>query len=633
MFQRKGKMIAALMAAVMLFALLSVNSLASGEASSTTGASSITNTNTPEHTFRLQPDSYEATAATGGYRHYRCTECGEEYSYTIDPLVYDVNPKTGEPLDDSLAVNPYLPNYEFMPDNELHVFWSKEDSEWRVYAVGSHDTGLSGWCGNDIVCWSAPVYDLSDWRFEAILRDTGVFFACDFNYDLQTDWCILYTAPFISNSESMGTHLWINEHSVPDAYFDIPLNADTGVVGLDGLPHFDPAIYIAADGSILCTYDETTDGTKHAELAKVNSNDRTQVEWTAPVVMAENERNTNGYNPKEYEASTIDYVTVDGHSYYVIQYSYQSNLSDDDYEKDVNGENRWWPLAYVYSDPDMEIDELKDFTGWHWGGFIGDNGGFLRRDAGSDTVTEHDDPVNCWGNNHGGLVEINGQWYISNHRHTSNGAGRQGFLEKVTITTNGDGGLHISPAEYTSSIGDSIDAYRIWPASIACHLWPTVFSETSMQTMYIESPLRGSPDNYWEFIYDIPEYAEHRSPIVGIKNGAEIGFKYLDFGSKDVLTDLSVLVSQGDGYADGEIAVYLDAPNAEEGKRIGVISISADAVDVAGIDVIGSDGTQWSWLKAAMEEPVSGVHAVYFVFSSEGDGDICKLDAFAFEHS
>ena len=132
------------------------------------------------HNYRLAADSYEATATQGGYRHYRCTVCRADYSYETDPLVYTKNPKTGEALTQDYAINPYLPNYEFMPDNELHVMWSKEDSEWRVYAVGSHDTKLSGWCGPDITCWSAPVYDLSDWRFEAILRDTGTFFACDF---------------------------------------------------------------------------------------------------------------------------------------------------------------------------------------------------------------------------------------------------------------------------------------------------------------------------------------------------------------------------------------------------------------------------------------------------------------------
>ena len=129
--------------------------------------------------------------------------------------------------------------------------------------------------------------------------------------------------------------------------------------------------------------------------ANVNA-DRTGLEWSIPVVMAEGERSTNGFNPKHYEASTIDRVDVNGHYFWVIQYSYRSDWASDDYEKDVDGEQRWWPLAYVYSDPDMSIDELKDFTGWHWGGIIGDNGGFFRKDVGSNTVTEHDDPTTCW---------------------------------------------------------------------------------------------------------------------------------------------------------------------------------------------------------------------------------------------
>ena len=83
-----------------------------------------------EHTYRLAADSYEATDTTGGYRHYRCSVCGDDYSYTTDPMVYAENLKTGEEITLDYAMNPYLPNYEFMPDNELHVFWSREDSEW-----------------------------------------------------------------------------------------------------------------------------------------------------------------------------------------------------------------------------------------------------------------------------------------------------------------------------------------------------------------------------------------------------------------------------------------------------------------------------------------------------------------------
>lgn len=581
------------------------------------------------HTYRLEPDSYEATDTAGGYRHYRCSVCRSDYAYYTDPLVYKVNPKTGEPLSDSSAANPYLPNYEFMPDNELHILWSKADSEWRVYALGSHDTALSGWCGPDIACWSAPVYDLSDWRFEATLRDTGRFFACDFNYDLQTDLCILYAFPFFGNPEMNGTHLWTNGRSVPDTYFDTPLTEGDGVVGIDGANNFDPAIYISDAGEILTTFDKTDADTKHAQLSKVNA-DRTGLEWSIPVVMAEGERSTNGFNPKHYEASTIDRVDVNGHYFWVIQYSYRSDWASDDYEKDVDGEQRWWPLAYVYSDPDMSIDELKDFTGWHWGGIIGDNGGFFRKDVGSNTVTEHDDPTTCWGNNHGGLVYINGQWYLSNHRHTSTAAGRQGFLEKVTISYQRNV-FSITPAEYTSSIGSSIDAFRTWPAYIACHLWPTVFSETHNQTLYIDSPLRGAPDNYWDMIYDTPQYALHRSPVVGITDGAEVGFKYLNFGTEAQSVDVTVLVSQAEDAVDGEISVYLDAPSeADGGTKIGTIPVTAEAIARAGVYATGSDDTAWSNLTATMDVPVSGTHGVYFVFSSEEEGTICKLDEFTF---
>jgi len=623
MTRKTAKSIALLILAALLLSMLPAASFAEE------GAAHI-------HAYHLAEDSYEATAAEGGYRHYVCAECGDAYSYETDPTVYTVNPKTGEPVTLDYAANPYLPNWEFMPDNELHVLWSREDNEWRVYALGSHDTGLSGWCGNDICCWSAPVYDLSAWRFEAILRDTGRFFACDFNYDLTTDLCILYAFPFFGNAEMQGTHLWINGHSVPDSYFDVPLTEGDGVVDLDGVNHFDPAIYISEDGVILVVYDGShesenggTSGTKNCELAMVNA-DRTGVEWAVPVMMAEGDPNSDGFNPKHYEGSSIDVVEVDGHSFFVIQYSYKSNWTDEDYEKDVDGEKRWWPLAYVYSDPDMTIDELKDFTGWHWGGIIGDNGGFFRKDAGSDEITEHDDPTYCWGNNHGSLVFINGQWYISNHRHTSNAAGRQGFIEKIEMSYT-DGKLVIKPTEYTSSIGDSIEAYAAWPAYIACHLWPTVFSETHEQTLYIENPLTGAPEDYWTMMYAGSDYAEHRSPIVGITDGAEVGFKYLNFGDEAAIPTLSILVSKDTDCVDGVMSVYVDAPSEEKGGvKIGEIAVTDAALSEAAPIAESSDGTQWRALSSEMSAAVDGVHGVYFVFSSAEEGTICKLDEFTF---
>ena len=60
--------------------------------------------------------------------------------------------------------NPYMPSWEYVPDGEPHVFGD------RVYVYGSHDrfNGYS-FCLNDYVCWSAPVDDLSDWRYEGVI--------------------------------------------------------------------------------------------------------------------------------------------------------------------------------------------------------------------------------------------------------------------------------------------------------------------------------------------------------------------------------------------------------------------------------------------------------------------------------
>ena len=62
------------------------------------------------------------------------------------------------------AFNPYLPSWEYTPDGEPHVFGD------RVYVYGSHDKFRGvGYCLNDYVCWSAPVDNLADWRYEGVI--------------------------------------------------------------------------------------------------------------------------------------------------------------------------------------------------------------------------------------------------------------------------------------------------------------------------------------------------------------------------------------------------------------------------------------------------------------------------------
>lgn len=62
------------------------------------------------------------------------------------------------------VINPYLPNWEYVPDGEPYVFGD------RVYVYGSHDFfGGDVYCMGDYVCWSAPKNDLGDWRYEGVI--------------------------------------------------------------------------------------------------------------------------------------------------------------------------------------------------------------------------------------------------------------------------------------------------------------------------------------------------------------------------------------------------------------------------------------------------------------------------------
>ncbi|MBO4668006.1 MAG: family 43 glycosylhydrolase, partial [Bacilli bacterium] len=60
--------------------------------------------------------------------------------------------------------NPYLPSYEYVPDGEPRVFGDK------LYVYGSHDKfNGEDFCLNDYVCWSAPINDLTNWRYEGVI--------------------------------------------------------------------------------------------------------------------------------------------------------------------------------------------------------------------------------------------------------------------------------------------------------------------------------------------------------------------------------------------------------------------------------------------------------------------------------
>ena len=68
------------------------------------------------------------------------------------------------------AQNPYLPMWEYIPDGEPYVFEDPDcPGKYRVYIYGSHDNLIDQYCGRDQVVWSAPVDDLTNWRYDGII--------------------------------------------------------------------------------------------------------------------------------------------------------------------------------------------------------------------------------------------------------------------------------------------------------------------------------------------------------------------------------------------------------------------------------------------------------------------------------
>ena len=65
------------------------------------------------------------------------------------------------------AQNPYMPLWEHIPDGEPYVFDDPDQpGKKRVYVYGSHDSLVKYYCGREQVVWSAPVDDLSSWRYD-----------------------------------------------------------------------------------------------------------------------------------------------------------------------------------------------------------------------------------------------------------------------------------------------------------------------------------------------------------------------------------------------------------------------------------------------------------------------------------
>lgn len=453
------------------------------------------------------------------------------------------------------AFNPYLPSWEYIPDGEPYVF------DGRVYVYGSHDFANGHvFCLGDYVCWSAPVDDLGDWRYEGVIYDKC---ADPFNRDGRM---CLY-APDVTVGPDGRYYLYyvLDRVSVVSvAVCDTPAGKYEflGYVHYkDGTrlgerpgdePQFDPGVLTEGDKTYLFTgFCGRGDKSRHGAMATVLGPDMLTIE-EEPVFVApgsEYSQGTDFENHAFFEAPSIRKI---GDTYYFI------------YSSEVMHE-----LCYATS--------KKPTGGYVYGGVIVSN-----CDLHIDSYKPADMPAAYGANNHGSIVQINDDWYIFYHRHTyGTWYSRQGCAEKLTILPDGT----IMQAEITSCglNGGPLKGEGEYPTYLACHLF------TKTPSIYVGAP--SSP----RIVQDGKDGDECTAYLTNITDGATAGFKSFDIkGLKEIAIDVH-------GYMNGVFHIK----TRWDGESIGDIRVSNSNI--------------WERFSTAVSLP-DGVYDLYFTF--EGSGNV-----------
>lgn len=513
------------------------------------------------------------------------------------------------------AANPYLPLWEYVPDGEPHVFEDPDQpGHKRVYLFGSHDTARHSYCGRDQVVWSAPVENLNDWRFEgvsftSVLDRDGKFINKNRLGEVlfAPDVCVMtgkdgkktyYLFPNVAGRR----HDLIAKSDRPAGPY-VACNwseKDPKRAREDSLFDFDPSVFVDDDGRVYGYWGfEKSCG---AEL------DPTTMCTLKPGTKVVENMISSSKQPgvfRFFEASSMRKIK----DKYVFVYSRKTAEG----EFGLPASN--YTLAYAYGD-----SPLGPFT---YGGTIIDA---RARETAPDGKTIHTACPN--GNTHGGLCEINGQWWIFYHRQSSNNDyTRQAMVAPVKICVEqGRGGkVVISEAEYTSEgfeIG-GLDPFKRQLAGIACHYTGPKPSYDKYPHCYYSGPY--IQPHAGDFYNEREPYKtkHNRSVMDHITPGSTLGYKYFNFDRFAGANEADLVLTVVPKGLAGTMTVWAKRPNAAEGG----VKLGSAKIEQVNVDTARQIRVPLAGLKA-----VKGKAALYFTFASaKDDGVICALEDFVFE--
>lgn len=486
--------------------------------------------------------------------------------------------------------NPFLPLNEYIPDGEPHVFGD------RVYLFGSHDKeGGKEYCMLDYVTYSAPVTDLTDWRYE------GVIYRAEQDPDYSKERKYIY-APDVVRGNDGCYYLYYclvgGDNYISVAVCDTPagqyqyygyvrnedgskfkrfIPGDPGLINDEGVIRLYFGWSLALPENKEIPGYEITEGDMSEELISAQmmlfNKSREEIVGEPEGVMGANTvvlaedmltiasepvrivpgqfsaKGTSFEGHAFYEASSIRKI---GDLYYFI---YSSQLNHE--------------LCYATSKyPD------KDFV---YRGTIISNCdiGYQGRKS--------EDSLNLAGTNHGSIECINGQWYIFYHRLThGTDYSRQACAEPIRILPDGS----IPQVEITSCglNNGPLLALGEYPAAIACNI-----TNGNMPNIQFERT------KIVEGIPNVTHSGEERY-ITGIENKTLIGFKYFKY--------------------EGPVRLTLKV----RGKGSGKITITDSRKTLGEVDVLPSQ--EWKEISTIID--TSGIEPLYLTY--QGGKEIDFLD-------
>lgn len=476
------------------------------------------------------------------------------------------------------AVNPYLPSYEYVPDGEPHI-WGD-----RIYLYGSHDR-FNGYtfCMNDYVCWSAPLDDLGNWRYE------GVIYSRD--KDPHGNWNKIqygFAAPDMCQGLDGRYYLYyfmgdgyikvaVCDQPAGDyQYYGIVKYPDDTPLGKKNEPKmFDPGIFVDDDGRIylysgfgllsnpILLHGEkpTEHGAMVFELEQdmlTIKKDSEQIRYIG--VKGIKEGKGTEYEGHEFlEASSMR--KFDGKYYFI----YSSYLSHE--------------LCYAVSD--------NPVGGFHYGGTLISNGdiGYHGR--------KKENACNYTGNVHGSLIKIKDKYYVFYHRQTNRKQfSRQACAEEICFK---DGKFYQTEITSCGLNRGPLNGKGTYEARIACNLM-------SKKGTKFYGAFKGRKGIHPYFTQTGKDREDNPDQyIANMRDGAVAGFKYFQFEDTKKIN----IIGKGNAHGRMEISTELN------GTPVAVVLIERSK-DRKGF--------------VAELAPITGKKALYFRYRGKGAFDFHKFE-------